>query len=116
MPSVNDSFPSRYLKAADLKGRTVEVEIMRVDLEEVGNEEKLCAYFAGKEKGLVLNKTNATLIADSYGDDTDRWQGKKIILYPDKTQFNGRIVPCLRVRLPERPLPPEAEGDGEIPF
>jgi hypothetical protein len=81
----------------------------------VGDGEKPIITFVGKDKGLVLNKTNATMIVDSYGDESDVWVGKEIELYPDKVNYQGQIVPCLRVRIPQAAPPPPSDG-GTVPF
>jgi|ERR1700730_7451846 len=95
-------YPSKYLKASDLQGREVRVVISHVDQCEVGDDTKPVLFFEGKNKGLVLNKTNATNIGDAYGDETDEWAGQVVILYEARTDFQGRTVPCIRVRAPER--------------
>ena len=47
-------------------------------------------YFEGKPKGLVLNKTNANTISDAYGDETEHWEGKEIVLYEAEVeQYQG---------------------------
>jgi len=113
MPNVNEMFPSKYLKAADLQGHAVAVVIDRVELGEVGQgddkEQKWIMYFEGKEKGLVLNKTNTNITAAAYGNDTDDWAGKPLELYPTTTTFAGKVVDALRVRT-EAP-PPAADGE-----
>jgi hypothetical protein len=100
--NVNDAFPSKYLKASDLNGKKVRVMIANVLMEEVGDGSKPVAYFAGKQKGLVLNKTNAMIIASGYGPETASWEGAEIDLYPGKTQFNGQMVDCLKVEVPAK--------------
>ena len=97
---MSQAFPSKYLKAADLNGREVTVTIEDCHMEKLGEDTRPVLYFRGKDKGLVLNKTNAGMIADSYGDDSDNWSGQPIIIYPDKTLFQGQMTPCLRVRVP----------------
>ena len=57
-------------------------------------------FFQGKERGLVLNKTNANNIVIAYGDEMDDWAGKKLILYEAMVDFQGRSVPAVRVRPP----------------
>ena len=113
--NINDAFPSKYLKASDLKGQAVLVVIARVDEEEIGDDKtmKMVAYFHGKERGIVLNKTNAQMIASKHGPETDGWAGAEIELYPDKTSFQGQLVDCLRVRIP---VPPATSSDEEAPF
>lgn len=95
---VSDAFPSQYLKSADLQGRTVKVTIDRYTIEDVGDDRKPVIYFVGKEKGLVLNKTNASEIAFAHGDDMDDWGGKEIELFSMMVSFQGKNMPGLRVR------------------
>lgn len=99
---VSEAFPSQYLKAADLNGRNVSLTIKNVDIETIGDDRKPVAYFEGKEKGLVLNKTNANTIAFAYGDDMDEWRGGEIIIFPTTTDFQGRTVDAIRVKIPPR--------------
>ena len=118
--NINSVFPSKYLKAADLQGRDVMVTIERVTLEDLaGNGDdkdvKPVVYFKGKTSGLGLNKTNANTIADLYGPETDNWIGRAITLFPTHTDFNGRQVECIRVRvqapngaMPVQPAPAPA--------
>ncbi len=110
--NISTSFPSTFLKAGDLKGQTALVSMESVVLEKVGDDEKPVLYFRGKDKGVVLNKTNSQMISASYGDETDNWVGQPLEIYPDKTSFKGDIVDCIRVRVP---APAAAEGE-EAPF
>lgn len=136
--NINDAFPSNYLKAADLKGQVVTVVMANVAHEKIGDDDKLILYFDGKDKGLVLNKTNANNIAAIYGPETDSWRGQKVALATAWVDFQGRSVEAIRVRPPqngasvnaplnrtngardfdERNPPPRetADLDDEIPF
>lgn len=100
MPNINEAFPSNYLKAADLKGRQVSVKMDRAEYEMIGQDKKLILYFVGKEKGMVLNKTNASNIATIYGDDTDDWRDQEIVLFEAMVDFQGKTVPAIRVKGP----------------
>lgn len=109
MPNINDAFPSNYLKAGDLKGAEPIVTIDRVAFEPVGREREMKAvlYFTGKEKGLVLNKTNATKITQLCGSaETDHWAGFAVKLYPTETEFGGETFEVIRIK----PVP--ANGNG----
>lgn len=98
---ISEAFPSKYLKAADLKERPTRVQMASIQMEDVGDDEiKPVLYFTGKDRGLVVNKTNANNIALVYGDDTDGWMGNDLILYPTMTDFQGRSVACIRVKAP----------------
>jgi hypothetical protein len=123
--NINGAFPSSYLKAADLQGRRVTVAIDKVVMEDIGGEHKPVVKFQGKDRGIVLNKTNASMIAEIAGsEETDDWHGVKVTLYPTKTDFQGKRVDCIRVDYVEnghgakRPAqrPVEAVEDDQVPF
>jgi hypothetical protein len=97
---ISNAFPSTYLKAADLNGRTAKVVMESIRMEDIGSEQKPILYFQGKEKGLVLNKTNANNIAYAYGEETDTWAGRPLELFEAMVDFQGRTVPAIRVRIP----------------
>lgn len=97
---VSEEFPSQYIKASDLGGREIRVTMQNVEREKIGTDNKLVLYFKGKQKGLVLNKTNAATISDAYGDDTEDWYEQPLILFSIKTDFQGKVVDGLRCRVP----------------
>jgi hypothetical protein len=99
---TSEAFPSKYLKASDLQQRQVLVKMGRVEYEMIGDDKKLILYFQGKEKGMVLNKTNANNISIIYGDETDDWTGHEIVLFEAMVDFQGKTVPAIRVRGPSR--------------
>jgi hypothetical protein len=45
---TSDAFPSRFMKVADLGGKEVAATISSVELEKVGDDQKLVAYFKGQ--------------------------------------------------------------------
>jgi hypothetical protein len=101
---ISNAFPSKYLKASDLQDHNVAVTISHVDLQDIGDSErKPVLHFHGKNKGLVLNKTNSRVIASIYGDDTERWDGKPLILFPAMVDFRGDQVEAIRAVRRNRP-------------
>ena len=115
--NTNDMFPSNYIKASDMQGQARRLIMDHVESEEIGEDIKPILYFQGAKKGLVLNKTNANLIASTYGPETDGWTGKEIELFPTQTEFKGQTVDCLRVRRYVPPAADPAEGsDEDVPF
>ena len=116
------AFPSDYLKASDLNGKEVKVKIGKVELVEMGqgNEKKskLLIHFNGKQKGLVVNVTNCNTIEKLYGDETDNWVGKEIILAPREVEFQGEMVWAIRVSLQKPGTVVEAPvaGNDDVPF
>jgi hypothetical protein len=100
---ISSAFPSKFLKADDLpEGRDVSVVIDDCRMERMrdSNEEKPTLYFQGKSQGLILNVTNGNVLADALGNETDGWFGKTIVLYRDRTNYGGKMVDCVRVRVP----------------
>lgn len=116
-------FPSRYMNAGDLAGRSVVVTIRDLKMQTVGADRRAVLYFEGKSKGLVLNKTNWTAIATITGaEDSDQWSGRPIRLVVAMVDFQGRRVPAIRIEAADRrppaaaPEPARAEyDDSEIP-
>ena len=115
--NIDSAFPSNYLKASDLGDAQPVVTIERVEVEPIGRNKEIkpVLYFAGKEKGLVLNKTNAKKIAELTGSkDTDDWSGCQIRIYATETEFGGETVECIRVKAAGKSKPkpqPEPEPD-----
>ena len=100
-----DVFPSKYLVAADLEGRARVLTIKSAPYELLKNrgkeERKTALYFEEIQKGFPLNVTNwSSVCSVTREDDTDRWPGKQIEVYPDKTPMDGQMVDCIRVRAP----------------
>ena len=97
---INKAFPSPWIRACDLDDKKdLVLEIADCKMEEVGDDNKPVVYFAGIDAGLVLNKTNSNTIVDLYGAETTAWVGKKIALFPTQTEFGGKAVECIRVRI-----------------
>jgi hypothetical protein len=122
---MSSAFPSKYIKAADIpSGKFVKLRIDRAESENVGGdqnpEDKPVLYFIGKDKGMVLNRTNANTIIDVYGDDTDTWHGRYVEVYQTQVAFQGKMVDSLRIRVDkawgrEMPVPapaPKARPSG----
>ena len=101
--NINEQFPSKYLKAADLQGRSFTMNIKHVGQEDMNGELKMILYFEGADKGMVLNKTNAFTISALYGPETDGWINKPIEVFQAMVSFNNQQVPALRVKAPSMP-------------
>jgi len=122
----SEVFPSKYLKASDLNGKSAVVTIERVTFEKLrapdGKEqEKVVLAFVKAKKTLPLNLTNYNAVTDIVGDDeTDKWPGHQIELFADKTQMAGKTVDCVRIRPPPqreafRSKPPGPQPSGPPP-
>lgn len=106
-------FPNEFLAAADLQGRDVTLTISRLIQEDLrtdkGDEPRWVLSFAEMEerhrrdkkkinKRLVLNKTNARVIAKIHGRETDDWIAKQITLYATTCMAFRQEVDCIRIR------------------
>lgn len=107
--NIGEVFPSKYLKAADLDGRELTVRISHMKLEEVGSDKRMVCYFERAQKGLVLNKTNANMIALAYGQETEDWIGKEITLFEFMTDYKGTPTLSIRVKIPRDRKPARRE-------
>jgi hypothetical protein len=106
-------FDRLYIGAWDLVGKDVTVRISRVvaaTLTAPGgrHSKKPVVYFEQTEKGFALNKTNAKTIASLYGNDTEKWVGERITIYPTQTTFGAEMVEAIRVR----PTVPKGRGQS----
>lgn len=102
---ISEQFAGNYFKAADLPQPRV-LTIQAVELAALPEgETKPAVQFVGEQQQLMLNKTNAFVLAEMFGDDSDAWKGRPVELYATTTTFSGRTVPCIRVRPPQPSQP-----------
>ncbi len=112
---LSDLHPSKFLAADDIEGDTT-ATISRLIIESMKskdgkNEEKPVLFFKGVQKGMVLNKTNATRIAAIHGDETDLWVGKQITLIVESVDAFGETKWAIRVK----PSPPRSTKQSAFP-
>jgi hypothetical protein len=131
MPSWKTAFGS-YLSKDDLQGQTPKVVVEHVGMEDVPGKDgttkkELVVHFVGKEKALILNRTNCESLEQICGtDDWDAWPGHAVRLWVDPTvRYGGKTVGGLRIRAvnnskPAPPPPPvvdeTSDADDSIPF
>jgi len=131
---IDDAFPSKYIRAADLENRTHRLTIENITIETLTSngkdEEKPAVWFKGRKKGWVLNKTNALELAGRYGNDMEKWFGLDVELFAMKVQGPQGLTDGIRCRVPatatadhERDAPAATESTGpghdfddDIPF
>ena len=89
-----------------------------------GDEDKVVMYFVEDMKPMILNRTNAALLAGATGvAKAGEAKGKQIVVYNDMSvSFGGRVTGGLRIKRiagAPKPAPKPAPGsslDDEIPF
>ena len=112
---VSKFYDSEYLKAADLGKSPVAACIRAVGAVEMQATAKMLLSFVGKHKGLLLNRTNAARLSEAWGDDTDDWTGRTVILSVDRVQFQGKLVDSIRCEPSNKPRVEPDESD-DLPF
>jgi hypothetical protein len=116
----DDLYGSKYLSVADLKGGQPQLRIGKVEIAELrekngGMRRKLVAYFDGQEKALVLNKTNATTLANAFGKQYANWVGQHVQLFTAPTSY-GDGVRVRPLRKPASVAEPDPDLNDAIPF
>ena len=108
---VSERYPSAILKASDLEGGDLVVQVDNISLDvELGNSGKYVDLlrFTNDPLALSLGPTNARIIASLLGDDSDDWPGGWLSLFKDPTvKFGDTEVGGVRVR-------PRAPTEEEI--
>jgi hypothetical protein len=118
---VSSYLGGSFLTHTDLLQSSQVWTIREVKEEMVGTDVKVVVYFAEHQKGLGLNRINLRAITQDYGVNTNFWIGKPVELFRDKTQFQGQLVDCVRVRIPPPAAPPaeqppQQQQPGELEY
>ena len=119
---------SKYLKKEDVMP-PLTVTIYGIAKENLAREDeapefKYVLNFKEQVKPLVLNMTNAQLIAHVTGsEETDDWVGKQVTLNNDPSvSFAGKLTGGIRVQIPqptmqtENPAPIDPQFNDKVPF
>jgi len=117
MVKVSDVYQSKWLTAADLHGKRIQVQIENVEVVDVPsfrdkaiNVKKFEVSFVGKKKSMLMGARNSKILAASLGDDVEDWTDKVIEVYSEKDDVGGEIKDVLKVQPVENS---EVEADGE---
>lgn len=105
MTKVSDFFGGSLLKASDLQ-KPLLLTISGWHTQEVLDDgkpvDKLVIEFEEEQRGLMLNKINASVVEELANTDVlEEWAGTKVVLFKDRTTFGNKIVDCIRVRGPK---------------
>lgn len=105
MVKTGDIYGGNYLSAAMIRKENLigkPLTIKGSSVETFRNDTtKIVLDLEEIDRQLVLNKTNATSISDVFGDDTDTWAGRKLILQVTKRMWQGSLVDAIEV-IPQR--------------
>jgi hypothetical protein len=130
----SDALPSKYIRATDIGDKKWPLTIVHTRMEKVGQDDsKPVTRFKEVSSGLVLNGTNWDTLALAYGEDSDGWDGKPVVLYATETTMKGKPTLGTRIKIPETAAKPKlvaaagrkakpalgggkSDLDDEIPF
>ena len=92
---MSELYPSPWLHADDLQGRTVTVTVARVTIEDVRQrdgttETRAVLSFVGKRKRLICNKTQCEALAESTGSEAFADWGRATVTLRPGTAPNGK--------------------------
>jgi hypothetical protein len=116
--TFDQAWPSRYLTAADLSGRSFTATIRSIEFEKMQDgSEKPVAYFNKVKKGVVLNKTKGKFLAGlAKSMKFDDWLGLEVQVREGITSFKGDEVACIKFERSEKQKAKEVkdalDGDG----
>src|SRR5262249_50851286 len=101
MIDYDDLYGSRFLAATDVKN-PVTATIERIDQEQFTRpgeptRTKAIIYVKGGKKGIVINKTNASMLAAAFGKNFAAWPNRKITIRSEPTRFGGKLTTGLRL-------------------
>ena len=112
--NVKDHCKNSFLKGDDVSEDSVIYKIADVNEESMHGEfeQKLVLYFAERERGLVLNKTNTKRLVTLFGDDGNAWIGKRVRLLTEYVDYPvGTTTRVLRID--PKPVPQEETSQPE---
>jgi hypothetical protein len=107
MARISEVYAGQYISAAELDGgKRRQAVIAAVEVAAVGQGDDAAKKVVLSLKNragiawprrLVLNKTNANLLAAAFGDETRGWSGHGIEVWAERVMFQGKLVPGLKV-------------------
>ncbi len=106
---ISEIFSGRYLTAADIGEKTYRLQAGGCELEDLDGEQKPVLQLLNAQKSMVLNKSNSSIFASAWGDDTENWYGGWFVLGTIPRMVEGRACRGLHVcscePLPGAPAP-----------
>jgi hypothetical protein len=128
MPSVSLIYSNNeFLIASQLPaGRRITARIHGTSVETLGQgleqSQKLALELVSQDgrpwpRRVILNKGNASLLANAFGDEADGWGGQLIEIWQAPVEFRGRTVAGVKVAPVHQPparvqQPQAARGSG----
>jgi hypothetical protein len=113
MTTIDDIYAGDYITADELPdGRRIPAVIVFATVEEVGQDQRKRVVLTLRApdgrpwpRRLVLNKTNAGLIAAVAGKEFATWPGRPLEVWKEPVSFQGKIVSGVKVSAMPTGLP-----------
>lgn len=88
---------TKIVREEGLVGKNLTIK--SIDQDTIGDSSrmKLMLGFNEIERRLALNTTNAGILVEAWGDETDGWNGKALQMVLTKTKFKGDLVDSIQV-------------------
>jgi hypothetical protein len=133
MAKISDIYSGDYVSAGELPdGRRIAAVIQFAGVELIGSEQqqkKVVLTLAATDgrpwpRKMILNKTNAGVLASVCGDETAAWTGRTIEVWKEPVSFQGKIVsgiklapavPAMTSTAIPMPAPAPSAGNGKAP-
>jgi len=120
--SFSELYPGKYLKAADLQGKSYTLRIVSVAVEKLRQFDgtqawKVVLTFDKAQKLLILNKTQCKTLTDITGSEQfQRWQGVTVKLTPVTAQNGKPTIHIAGVPMAQsQPKPEEKASPPDSP-
>jgi hypothetical protein len=93
---ASDFETSQYLNAKSAgKYNGTTAKIFEVKAATINDKRKMVIGFEGIDKMLVVNKTNRDILTEAYGNDTDQWLDKSVVIGIVLVMFEGKRTPSI---------------------
>jgi len=102
--SYDALFPTRFIKAGEMRGKPVTLTIAAVYLEQMEREDgtekpQAIVGFHETKREWALNRTNGQCLRAMFGDDSGEWIGKHVTLVPEPDSSGlSESGLCIRVK------------------
>ncbi len=119
MPKIGEIYQSRFITSDDFQN-PVQLTILRTYIDSPPTRpgetprQQVVLQFHETQKELGLNRSNATVLASMYGDDTDYWQNKKVVIFKEIGMSFGQQKWLVKIRDERAYAAPQA-GLGAAP-
>jgi hypothetical protein len=97
--NYDDFHASKFLGVSDLNGTSHIVQIERFSSEQTQDGKvKPAVHFVGRQKALLVNKTNWGTLGAAFGKDLNNWIGRSVELFAMPCQGPNGMTQGVRVR------------------